>query len=115
MSQPMEHRTITANQARAEYAVKCNEVIEIELVIDLLDQQIGNCMNRAEPLVAVSNDGSTIFTTDAFWLLLDLHREACDRRLDLYAARDYAYAVWKSASPESIAVDTHVSTLLNHR
>jgi hypothetical protein len=115
MSQPMEHRTITANQARAEYVAKCNEILEIEMVIVLLDDSIANTLYRAEPLVVVSTDALAVYASDAFWLLLDLYREACYRRLDLYAARDYAHAVWKTASStEATAVDTHVSTRLNH-
>jgi hypothetical protein len=115
MSQPMEHRTITANQARAEYVAKCNEIIEIELVLVFLDQSIASSLNRAEPVVAISNDALAVYASDAFWQLLDLYREASDRRLDLYAARDYAYAVWKSASTEATAADTYVSTPINTR
>src|SRR4051812_16398965 len=114
MSQPMEHRTITANQAQAEYVAKCTEIIEIELVIAYLDRAITDSLNRAEPVVAISNDVLATYASDAFWQLLDLYREAHDRRLDLYAARDYAYAVWKSATPtesgEATAVDAYVST-----
>ena len=115
MSQPMEHRTITANQARAEYVAKCNEILEIEMLLVLLDESIANSLNRAEPLVVVSNDALAVYASDAFWQLLDLYREASNRRLDLYAARDYAYAVWKSASAETTTADTYVSTPLNHR
>jgi hypothetical protein len=115
MSQPMEHRTITANQARTEYLVKCNEIVEIELVIVLLDESIANCLDRGEPLVAASGDALVVFTTDAFWQLLDLYREACNRRLDLYAARNYAYAVWTSASAGIPAADAYVSTPQHHR
>ncbi|MEU8223445.1 hypothetical protein [Kribbella sp. NPDC048915] len=114
MSQSMEHRTITANQARAEYVAKCNEIIEIELVLVFLDQSIASSLNRAEPVVAISNDATAVYASEAFWQLLDLYREACNRRLDLYAARDYAYAVWKSASTEATAADTYVSTPLNN-
>ncbi|MEV6895678.1 hypothetical protein [Kribbella sp. NPDC051137] len=117
MSQPMEHRTVTANQARSEYVAKCNEIIEIELVIVFFDKAIADSLNRAEPVVAISNDATAVYASEAFWQLLDLYREACDRRLDLYAARDYAYAVWKSASPtesgEVTAVDAYVSTPIN--
>lgn len=114
MSQPMEHRTITANQARAEYVAKCNEIIEIELVLVILDQSIASSLNRAEPVVLISNDATAVYASEAFWQLLDLYREACNRRLDLYAARDYAYAVWKSASTEATAVDAYVSRPLNN-
>ena len=110
MSQPMEYRTVTANQARSEYVAKCNEIIEIELVIAHLDKAITGSLNRAEPVVAISNDAVAVYASDAFWQLLDLYREASNRRLDLYAARDYAYAVWKSASTEATAADTYVST-----
>src|SRR5215475_11233857 len=117
MSQPMEHRTVTANQARSEYVAKCNEIIEIELVIVFFDKAIADSLNRAEPVVAISNDITAVYASEAFWQLLDLYREATDRRLDLYAARDYAYAVWKSASPadsgEVTAVDAYVSTPLS--
>jgi hypothetical protein len=117
MSHPMEDRTVTANQARSEYVAKCNEVIEIELVIVFLDKAIASSLNRAEPVVAISNDVTAVYASEAFWQLLDLYREACDRRLDLYAARDYAYAVWKLASPTesgvATAVDPYVSTPIN--
>ena len=115
MSQPMEHRTVTVNQARVEYVAKCNEIVEIELVLDLLDQNIANSLYVAEPVVAISNDAVAVYASDAFWQLLDLYREASKRRLDLCVARDYAYAVWKSASSEATAADTYVSTPLNHR
>jgi hypothetical protein len=115
MSQPMEDRSVTANQARSEYVAKCNEIIEIELVIAFLDKAIADSLNRAEPVVAISNDVTAVYASEAFWQLLDLYREATDRRLDLYAARDYAYAVWKSASTESTAADTYVSTPINNR
>jgi hypothetical protein len=51
-------------------------------------------------------------SSTAFWQLMDLYREATNRRLALYAARDYAYAVWQSASAapeETTGVDTYVS------
>src|SRR5215208_6920163 len=114
MSQPVEHRTIRANEARTEYLVKCNEIVEIEMVIVLLDERIANSLNRAEPLVVVSNDALAVYASDAFWQLFDLYREACNRRLDLYAARDYAYAVWKSAT-EAAAADAYVSTPQHNR
>jgi hypothetical protein len=115
MSQPMEHRTVTANQARAEYVAKCNEIVEIELVLDLLDQNIASSLHVAEPVVAISNDAVAVYASNAFWQLLELYREASNRRLDLCAARDYAYAVWKSASNEATAADTHVSRPINNR
>ncbi|MEV0803401.1 hypothetical protein AB0I34_37315 [Kribbella sp. NPDC050281] len=114
MSQPTEHRTITAKQARSEYVAKCNEIVEIELVLVFLDESIASSLNRAEPVVAISNDAVAVYASQAFWQLLDLYREASNRRLDLYAARDYAYAVWKSASAEHPAADTYVSTPMNH-
>jgi hypothetical protein len=106
---------ITANQARAEYVAKCNEILEIEMVIVLLDENIANSLNRAEPLVVVNDDALAVYASDAFWQLLDLYREASNRRLDLYAARDYAYAVWKSTAAETTTADTYVSTPQNHR
>ncbi|TDO27362.1 hypothetical protein EV643_1615 [Kribbella sp. VKM Ac-2527] len=115
MSQPVDDRTITANQAQAEYVAKCSEIVEIELVLVLLDQSIAESLYRAEPVVAISNDALAVYASDAFWQLLDLYREASNRRLDLYAARDYAHAVWTSASAESTAADTYVSTPMNHR
>ncbi|WP_329005705.1 hypothetical protein OHA18_20195 [Kribbella sp. NBC_00709] len=113
----MEYRTVTANQARAEYAAKCNEIIEIEIsmVLTYLDKAITGSLNRAEPVVAVSNDELAIYASDAFWQLLDLYREAHDRRLDLYAARDYAYAVWKTASAADSAAGTYVPTPIKNR
>jgi hypothetical protein len=115
MSQPMDDRAVTANQARAEYVAKCNEIVEIELVLVYFDQSIASSLQRAEPVVAISNDAVAVYASEAFWQLIDLYREACDRRLDLYAARDYAYAVWKSASTEATAADAYVSKSLNHR
>jgi hypothetical protein len=112
MSQSMDHRTITANQARTEYVATCNEIVEIELVIVFLDESIANSLVRAEPVVAVSNDITAVYASNAFWQLLDMYREAHNRRRSLYAARDYAYAVWQSASaaPEgNTGVDTYVS------
>lgn len=109
MSQSMEHRAITANQARSEYVAKCNEIVEIETVIAFLDKAIADSLSRAEPVVAISNDVTAVYASEAFWQLLDLYREAHDRRRDLYAACDYAYAVWESASPEATADDTYVS------
>jgi hypothetical protein len=113
MSQPVDDRTITASQARTEYLATCNEIVEIELVLDLLDQNIATSLYVAEPVVAISNDAVAVCASDAFWQLLDLYREASKRRLDLCTARDYAYAVWKSASSEATAADTYVSTPLN--
>ncbi|WP_344220389.1 hypothetical protein [Kribbella sancticallisti] len=111
----MDDRTVTANQARSEYVAKGYEIVEIEMVLGFLDQAIADSLNRAEPVVAISNDVTAVYASKAFWQLLDLYREATDRRLDLYAARDYAYAVWKSASSEATAADTYVSTPINHR
>jgi len=111
----MEHRTITANQARAEYVAKCNEIVEIELVLVFMDDSIASSLNRAEPVVAISNDAIAVYASEAFWQLIDLYREASNRRLHLYAARDYAYAVWKSASAEHAAADTYVSKPMNNR
>ncbi|GAB2577546.1 hypothetical protein [Kribbella endophytica] len=115
MSQPMEHRTITANQARTEYLATCNEIIEIELVLGFLDQAITNSLNTTEPIVALSNDKVAMYASNAFWELLDLYREASNRRLNLCAARDYTFAVWESASAEPATADTYVSTPLNNR
>ncbi|MEV8376722.1 hypothetical protein AB0P21_28525 [Kribbella sp. NPDC056861] len=112
MSQPMDHRTITANEAWTEYVSTCNEIIEIEHVIVFLDDRIAQSLNRAEPVVAVSNSICAAFVTDAFWQLLDLFHEASKRCLALYAARDYTYAVWQSALTAregNTGVDTYVS------
>ncbi|ADB31163.1 hypothetical protein Kfla_2081 [Kribbella flavida DSM 17836] len=109
MSQPMEDRTMTANQARTEFVATCNEIIEIELVLGFLDQAITNSLNTAEPVVALSNDKVAMHASNAFWQLLDLYREASNRCLDLYAARDYAHAVIVSASAGQSSTDTYVS------
>jgi hypothetical protein len=109
MSQPMEHRTITANQARTEYVATCNEIIEIELVLAFLDQAITNSLNTAEPVVALSSDKVAMYASNAFWQLLDLYREASNRCLDLYAARNYVSAVMQSASAIQSSTDTYVS------
>ena len=115
MAQPMEDRTVTANQARAEYVAKCNEVIEIEMVLAYLETALVRGLQVAEPVVTDHREVLAVYASDAFWQLLDLYREAENRRRDLYAARDYAYAVWKSASPEAAAADTYVSTPNNNR
>ena len=115
MSQPMEDRTITANQARAEYVAKCNEIIEIEMVLTYLETALVRSLQVAEPVVTDHREVHAVYASDAFWQLLDLYREASNRRLDLYAARDYAYAVWKSASTGATAADTFVSTPINNR
>jgi hypothetical protein len=115
MSQPMEHRTITANQAQAEYVAKCNDIIEIEMVLTYLETALVRGLQVAEPVVTDHREVLAVYASDAFWQLLDLYREAENRRRDLHAARDYAYAVWKSASSEATAADTYVSTPLNNR
>ena len=65
---------------------------------------------RRRPKSVIAAYGSPRFVaeyaTNAFWQLLDLYREASNRRLNLCAARDYAYAVWKSAPAEHTAADT---------
>jgi hypothetical protein len=115
MSQPMEHRTITANQAQAEYVAKCNDITEIEMVLTYLETALVRSLHVAEPVVTDRREVVAVYASDAFWQLLDLFREAENRRRDLYAARDYAYAVWKSASSEATAADTYVSTPNNNR
>jgi hypothetical protein len=113
MTQPADHRTVTADEARAEYVAKCNEVAEIETVIRMLDQGISKCLQRGEPVVFIDRDGIP-YTSDAFWLLLDLHREAVERRTDLDAACRYAHTVWLSASAAATGVDGYVSTPTQH-
>jgi hypothetical protein len=118
MSQPMEDRTVTANQARAEYVAKCNEIVEIETVLTYLETALVRGLQVAEPVVTDHHEVLAVYASDAFWQLLDLYREAENRRRDLYAARDYALLVWKSASPETTqaeatAADTYVSTPIN--
>jgi hypothetical protein len=120
MSQSMEDRTVTANQARSEYVAKCNEIIEIEMVLGYLETALVRGLQVAEPVVNGHHEVHAVYASDAFWQLLELYREAEDRRRDLYAARDYALLVWKSASPakaraEVTAADTYVSTPVNHR
>lgn len=115
MSQPMEHRTITANHAQAEYVAKCNDIIEIEMVLTYLETALVRSLQVAEPVVTDHREVLAVYASDAFWQLLDLYREAENRRRDLYAARDYAHAVWKSASREATAADTYVSTPVNNR
>jgi hypothetical protein len=111
MSQPMEDRTVTANQARAEYVAKCNDIIEIEMVLTYLETALVRGLRVAEPVVTDHREVLAVYASDAFWQLLELYREAENRRRDLYAARDYALLVWKSASSsEATAADTYVST-----
>ena len=115
MSQPMEDRTVTANQARAEYVAKCNEIIEIEMVLAYLETALVRGLKVAEPVVTDHREVHAVYASDAFWQLLEMYREAENRRRDLYAARDYALLVWKSASPaEATAVDAYVSTLIDN-
>jgi hypothetical protein len=115
MSQPMEDRTITANQAQAEYVAKCNEIIEIEMVLTYLETALARSLQVAEPVVTDHREVHAVYASDAFWQLLDMFREAENRRRDLYATRDYAHAVWKSASSKATAADTYVSTPINNR
>jgi hypothetical protein len=116
MSQPMEHRTITANQAQAEYVAKCNEVIEIEMVLEYLETALVRSLQVAEPVVTDHREVHAVYASDAFWQLLEIYREAENRHRDLYAARDYALLVWKSASSTgATAADTYVSTPNNNR
>ena len=115
MSQSMEDRTVTANQARAEYVAKCNEIIEIEVVLEYLEVALVRGLQVAEPVVTDHHEVLAVYASDAFWQLLDLYREAENRRRDLYTARDYALLVWKSASREATAADTYVSKPMNHR
>ncbi|GAA0622027.1 hypothetical protein HPO96_28620 [Kribbella sandramycini] len=98
MSHPMEHRAITANQARSEYVAKCNEAVEIEQVLNYLENKLVCGLQAAEPVVNDHYEVSAVYASDAFWQLLDLYRDAENRRRDIYAARDYAHAVWVSAS-----------------
>jgi hypothetical protein len=114
MSQPMEDRTITANQARAEYVAKCNEIIEIEMVLTYLETALVRGLQVAEPVVTDHREVHAVYASDAFWQLLEMYREAENRRRDLYAARDYALLVWKSASTEATPADTYVSTPINN-
>jgi len=111
MTQSADHRTVTADQARAEYVARCNEVAEIEDVVRVLDQAIGNCLRTHEPVVMI--DWTGVHTAEPFWLLLDLYREAVNRRDDLFAACRYAHTVWLSASANATAVDTYVSPPLH--
>lgn len=74
-----------------------------------MDEAIANSLDQAEPLLMVSDDTIAVYASNAFWQVLDLYREAANRRLDLYAARDYAYAVWVSASAGHPSIDTNVS------
>jgi hypothetical protein len=112
MTQPTEHRAVTADEARAEYVAKCNEIAEIEAVIRVLDQAIADCLRVNEPVVIIDRSG--VYAADPFWLLLDLYREAVNRRDDLYAACRYAHTVWLSASAKATGVDGYVSTPNEH-
>ena len=113
MTQPTENRAVTADEAWAEYVAKCKELVEIELVIRHLDQAIADCLQTSEPVVVIDRSG--VYCSESFWLLLDLHTGAVERRADLYAARNYANAVWLSATDKATRVDTHVSTPPNQR
>jgi hypothetical protein len=116
MSQPMEDRSVTANQAQAEYVAKCNEIIEIEMVLTYLENALVRGLQVAEPVVTDHHEVHAVYASDAFWQLLEMYREAENRRRDLYTARDYARLVWKSASStEATAADTYVSTPMNNR
>jgi len=103
MTQSADHRTVTADQARAEYVARCDEVAEIEMVIRVLDQAIADCLRTHEPVVIIDPTG--VHAAEPFWLLLDLYREAVNRRDDLFAACRYARTVWLSASAAATGVD----------
>ncbi|MFI5697448.1 hypothetical protein ACIA58_36660 [Kribbella sp. NPDC051586] len=111
----MEYRTVTANQARAEYVAKCNEIIEIESVLSYLDNAIRTCPGLARPVYSQHDAMMNVIWSPEMWQLLDLYREAFNRRLDLYAARDYAYAVWQTASAADSAAGTYVPTAVKKR
>jgi hypothetical protein len=112
MTQPADHRTVTADEARAEYVAKCNEVAEIEAVIRMLDQAIAECLQTNEPVVIIDRTG--VYAADPFWTLLDLYRQAVCRRDDLYAACRYTHTVWLSATAAATAADTYVSNPPRH-
>ncbi|WP_432941135.1 hypothetical protein ACQPXM_32990 [Kribbella sp. CA-253562] len=98
MSQPMEDRTITANQARAEYEAKCTEVQMIETAKRYIEGLLSEALQRCEPLVTFHTVGETMYAVDAVFMLLDLYAEAENKLSDTIAARNYTYAVWQSAS-----------------
>ncbi|TWD73484.1 hypothetical protein FB561_7377 [Kribbella amoyensis] len=100
MSQPMEDRTVTANQARAEYEAKCQEIKGIETAKRYLEELLSKLMQRCEPLVAFHTVGDTMYAVDSFWMLLNMYADAERKLSDAKAARDYTYAVWQSASAE---------------
>jgi hypothetical protein len=112
MTRPADHRTVTADEAWAEYVAKCKELVEIELVVRLLDQAIADCLQTSEPVVMIDRTG--VYCSGSFWLLLDLHTGAVERRADLYAACNYANAVWLAATATATAADTDVSNPPRH-
>jgi hypothetical protein len=100
MSQPMEDRTVTANQARTEYLVKCKQVEMIETAKRYIESLLSKALQRCEPLVTFHTVGDTMYAVDAVFMLLDMYADAENKLSDLIAARDYSYAVWQSASAE---------------
>ncbi|MET7282355.1 hypothetical protein ABZS29_29270 [Kribbella sp. NPDC005582] len=82
------------------------------MVLTYLETALARSLQVAEPVVADHREVHAVYASDAFWQLLEMYRDAENRRRDLYAARDYAYAVWKSASSGTTSADAYVSTPL---
>ncbi|MBB5840511.1 hypothetical protein [Kribbella italica] len=65
-----------------------------------LEVALNRVLQRTEPLVLFPEIGNTVHAVDMFWLLLDIYSDSEKLLRDATAARDHAYAVWKSASVE---------------
>lgn len=112
MTQPAEHRSVTVDEARADYQGMCLQVRVLEDAIRQSDETIAACLLKAQPLV-VTPTYIEVQPTDEFWALLDGHRWLEGQLRDALAGRQYAYDVYRSilahTSPKN-GVDTNVST-----
>ena len=115
MTQATEHRTVTADKARAEYVAACCEVVELEAVIGFLDDRIADSLNVAQ-CATFSDRVEVRYVGDRFWSLLNMRTIAVRRLQDVLAGRGYAFNVWQSAkdaaaAADPVRVDANVSTL----
>ena len=116
MTQPTEHRAVTAEQACVEFESACREVEELQSLIGYLDHKIRAALmatdcavtaDRAEPEVRRASD--------RFWLLLEMRAFAARHLQDVLAGRQYAYDVWMSTTSREAVIDTNVSTPVDMR
>jgi hypothetical protein len=112
MTQPTEHRPVTAEEAHADYQTACLQVRVLEDAIRLQDQAIVSSLEKAE-CVTVTPTYIDVQPTAEFWQLLDRRVWLQRQLLEALAGRQYAYDVWQSIlahTPRTPGVDTNVST-----